>query len=65
MKELDIKKILGENPKTAFEAIDMLIIAQQKIIDAVFIMQSAIEYPDCKDITDKKMIEFVNQFTKE
>lgn len=62
MKTIDVKKVLGETPTNAFEAIDLMNKAQQQVFDAINIMQSALEYPDETEFHNKKMSEYVKRF---
>lgn len=64
--EIDIKKVLGETPSNAFDAIDLMLKAQQQVIEAIFIMQSCLDNPDeeMKSYHETRMKQFLNQFTK-
>jgi hypothetical protein len=65
MKELDVKKIMGPTPKDVYEAVDLMIKAQNQVTEAIFIMRSIIEFPDCMDINEARMRKFMAQFEKD
>lgn len=51
-------------PKDQWEAIRMMSYAQQKLIDALHIMSSALEYntDEYRDIHERRMKEFIKTF---
>lgn len=66
--EIDIKKVLGEAPKNEFEAIESMNKAQQEVIAAFHIMNSAINHFDDLEslkIMKVRMIEYCNKFSKD
>jgi hypothetical protein len=64
MKELDIKKIYGETTAGIYETIKQMVKSQSLLLDAILIMQSAVEYPEDLEYTIERMQKFVDQFTK-
>ena len=61
--ELDVKKT-SATPKDGFEAIRLLVEAQQNLIDAMFIMDSIIN-DDSKDLDNShlyRMEKFIDKF---
>ncbi len=63
--EIDVKKVMGETPKNGFEASDKMIKAHQEIIEALHIMQSTIDNPDCSEQNEKRMKQFLTKFCKD
>jgi len=63
--EIDIKKVMGDTPKDQFEAVRKMNKAQQKVLEALHIMQSAIDFPEYTDINQRRMKEYFNKFSKE
>jgi len=61
---IDTKKILPQ-PENGFEAIEMMSINGQHLIDAIFIMQSIIDFPKETRVHKKRMKEFIKQFEVE
>lgn len=61
--KLDLKKV-NPTPKDKFEAIQFMNTAQQHLIDAIFIMDSALRNNSVEDdlIHEKKMKEFIQKF---
>ena len=61
--KLDIKKT-NPTPQDKWDALELLIKAQNNLIDALFIMDSALEYntEEYREIHEKKMKEFVEKF---
>ena len=60
---LDIKKT-NPTPQDKWDALELLIKAQQNIIDALHIMDSALEYntEEYREIHEKKMKDFIKKF---
>ena len=60
---IDVKKT-NPTPKNQWEAIDLLIGTQQKLVEALHIMDSALENntDDFKEIHEKRMKDFIKQF---
>ena len=63
--KLDIKKI-SPTPQDKWDALELLIKTQQNLIEALFIMDSAIEYntEEYREIHEKNMKEFIEKFEK-
>ena len=61
----DVKKIIGETPTNAFEAVDMAIKAQQELIAALHIMQSIIDNPDDMECHNRHITNFLNKYSDE
>ena len=61
--KLDIKKT-NPTPENKWEAIDFMVKAQQKLVEALFIMDSAVvnNTEEFKELHEKKMKEFIKQF---
>lgn len=59
--KIDIKKT-NPNPKDKWEAIDFMIKAQQSVVDALHIMDCAIENNDLNSFTEKRMKIFIKKF---
>ena len=61
--KLDIKKT-NPTPQDKWDALELLIKAQQNIFDALFIMNSALEYntEEYREIHEKKMKDFIKKF---
>ena len=62
---IDIKKVFGATPKTAFEASDLAIKAQQELLEALLIMQSIIDNPKEMDFHNSQIVKFINKFSDE
>lgn len=62
--DFDTKKI-NPTPKDKWEAIDLMNKAQQKLLEALHIMESMLENnsSDFKEVHEKRMKNFVNEFT--
>ena len=62
---LDIKKT-NPTPQDKWDALELLIKAQNNLIDALFIMDSALEYntEDSKELHEKRMRDFIDKFEK-
>jgi hypothetical protein len=58
MKKLNIKKVLGETPENVFDAIKLMIKAQQEVLEAIHIMKSITADVDAY----KDYIPRINQF---
>ena len=66
--EIDVKKILGETPKTSVEAVEQMIKAQQEVLEALHIMQSTVENWDdaeCLQLNKERMNKYFNKFAKD
>ena len=63
--EIDIKKIMGEPTVNIYRKTDQLINANQELLDALYIMISAIEFPDMPDINIRRMKKFVLKYCKD
>ncbi len=63
VKMLDIKTVIS-SPENGFEAVDAMVKSEQKLIDAIHIMQSVIDNPDEKEFHERKMKKFLEQFKK-
>ncbi len=63
--KLDVKKT-NPTPKDKWEAIELLIKAQGNVVDALFIMDSAIQFntEDYKELHEKRMKDFIKKFVK-
>ena len=61
--KLDIKKT-NPTPQDKWDALELLIKAQGNLVDALFIMDSALEFnaEGFKKIHEKKMKEFIDKF---
>ena len=61
--KLDIKKT-NPTPQDKWDALELLIKAQNNLIDALFIMDSALKYntEDSKELHEKRMKEFIEKF---
>ena len=62
-KELDIKKIC-QTVNNQWDAIHHLVKAEQRLIDAIHIMESIVKYPDEMDYHKKRIELFIEQFEK-
>lgn len=65
--KIDVKKLISEVTDNHFETIDLLLKANQEIIEALHIMQSTIENwedAECMQINKGRMIKYFNRFTK-
>lgn len=62
---IDIKKT-NPTPKDKWEAADFMINAQSSLVDALFIMDSALNFntDEYKEINEKRMKEFIKKFEK-
>ena len=63
--EIDINKVFSKSPTNACEAIDALIIKEQKLLEAIHIMISIIENPYELEFSHKRMFNFLKEFTYE
>ena len=61
---IDVKKVMGESPKDVYEAIDQMIIAQSSLLDALHIIQSTVEFPDCMDSNIDRMTKFLTKYSE-
>ena len=63
---IDIKKT-NPTPKDKWEAIDFMNKAQQKLVDALYIMDSMLKNntDEFKETHKKRMEDFIKQFEKE
>ena len=61
--KIDTNKITS-SPKNQYEAVTSMIGAEQKLIDAIFILQSVIDNPDDMDLIEPRIITFLKQFEK-
>jgi len=61
--KLDIKKT-NPTPQDKWDALELLIKAQQNLVDALHIMDSAVNYntEEYREINEKKMKEFIKKF---
>lgn len=62
---IDINKT-NPTPKDKWEASVLMVKAQSSLVDALFIMDSALKYntDDYKEINEKRMKEFIKKFEK-
>lgn len=60
---LDINKT-NPSPNDQWHAIDLMVKAQQSLLDSLFILGSVLENntPDFKEIHEKRIKEFIKQF---
>lgn len=60
---LDVNKI-SQNPKDQWEAIDLLVKSQSRVLEAINIMNSVLRFPDPEDreVQLKMMQNFIKQF---
>jgi tRNA U34 5-carboxymethylaminomethyl modifying GTPase MnmE/TrmE len=65
--EIDIKKVMGDTPKDQYEAVRKMNKAQQEVIEALHIMQSAIDFPEIEmiEINQKRMKDYLSKFCKD
>jgi len=66
--EIDVKKLMPEVTDNHFETIDLLLKANQEIIEALNIMQSTIENWDeaeCLQLNKERMVKYFNKFAKD
>ena len=63
--KLDINKT-NPTPKDKWEASDFMVKAQSSLVDALFIMDSALNFntDDYKEINEKRMKDFIKKFEK-
>jgi len=63
--KLDIKKT-NPTPKNKWEAIELMIEAQQNVIEALHIMDSVLECDteEFKEMHEKRMKQFIEKFVK-
>ncbi len=63
--KLDVKKT-NPNPKDKWEAINLMIKAQGNLVDALFIMDSALRFntEEYREINEKRMKDFIKKFVK-
>lgn len=64
--EIDIKILMPEVTNNHFETIDLLLKANQEILEALHIMQSTIENwedAECMQINKNRMINYFNKFS--
>jgi len=59
---IDVKKIIGEAPEDYSEAVDKMIKAQQEILEAVQIMISVIEFPNCKEENENRIKQYLDKY---
>ena len=65
--EIDVKKLMPEVTDNHFETIDLLLKANQEIIEALHIMQSTIDNWDDKEcllINKDRMIKYFDKYKK-
>jgi predicted XRE-type DNA-binding protein len=66
--EIDVKKLMPEVTDNHFETIDLLLKANQEIIEALHIMQSTIEnFYDAEIllINKERMVKYFNKYAKD
>jgi hypothetical protein len=66
--EIDVKKLMPEVTDNHFETIDLLLKANQEIIEALHIMQSTIENWDdaeCLQLNKERMVKYFNKYAKD
>lgn len=64
--KIDVKKLMPDVTDNHFETIDLLLKANQDILEALHIMQSTIENfedAECLQINKQRMIKYFNKFT--
>ena len=63
--KLDIKKT-NPTPQDKWDALELLIKAQNNLIDALYIMDSALEYntEEHREINERRMRDFIDKFEK-
>ena len=59
---LDIKKT-NPTPQDKWDALELLIKAQQNVIEALHIMDSVLKY-NIREIHEKRMKDFIKKFVK-
>ena len=65
--EIDVKKLMPEVTDNHFQTIDLLLKANQEIIEALHIMQSTIDNWDDKEcllINKERMIKYFDKYKK-
>ena len=62
--EIDITKVMSIAPKTVFDAIDNTIKAEQNVLEALHIIQSAIDFPELVEEHQKRMYKYLDKFCK-
>lgn len=62
--EIDIKKVMPSDSQNHFETISKLIKAQQDILTALHIMQSALDFPEFRDENKIRMEKYLKRFCK-
>ena len=64
--EIDIKKLMVKSPKDVFEAIDMMTALNSELVDAIYIIDSALKLntADHKEINEMRMKDFISKYTK-
>lgn len=62
MSEINIKKIIGESPKDAFEAIDKMNKAHQELLSAIHIIKSALDFPETSEAHQFRMKQLIDKY---
>ena len=65
--KIDVKKLMPDVTENHFETIDLLLKANQDILEALHIMQSTIENfedAECLQINKQRMIKYFNKWQK-
>ena len=62
---IDINKT-HPSPKDKWESVDFMVKAQNSLVDALFIMDSALTFntDEYKEINEKRMRDFIKKFEK-
>lgn len=63
--EIDVTKVISPVPDTIFDSIRQCSKLEQVIFDALFIMQSAIQFkddPELRESVDERMMKFLSKF---
>ena len=62
---IDIKKVMPPVPKNQFEAIEQMNKAQQEVLEALHIMQSALDFPEMVEQNHMRMNAYLSKFCED
>ena len=62
--EIDINKVMGKPSKNIEEAITQKGISQQELLEALYIIKGAIDFPEDKNHNNNRMEVFLKKFSK-
>ena len=65
MKKIDFKKVINPASTDIYDTINQLIKKEQELIEALFIFQGFLEFPEEIDFHKKKIVKFMEKYLEE